>query len=146
MAARPRAAIAIAALALASGTVTGCYNNLTEPQSTGLLKPPTAQRILTYDSTKLSPNSGTWTTNVDPWDGSTPLGNAWNFALPTIVIINVAGIVDQGDGAIPGNHYKWGPTGDPVTHSGAIGYRLASATGAAMQWPRTATDTVVVQK
>jgi hypothetical protein len=60
------------------------------------------------------------------------------------VVVRIAGVIEQGDGVLPGNHYTWGPTGNLSNHGGAIGYQLANDYGSYNVWPGEV-DTVVVQ-
>ena len=96
-----------------------------------------------------SPNTGAWDVQVDPWDGSTPMGPAWTFPYRTVIVVDIGGNVTQASGAFVGSGTVWGPTGlvkDNGQH-GMVGFRHASASGSSMWWPQPSKtkDTVIVQ-
>lgn len=86
---------------------------------------------------------------ISAWDGGTSLGDPWYFPYRTHVVVNIDGDVIQGDGAYKGAGKVSGPTGYTNINGlfGAIGFRLANATGSSMWWPQPnkTTDTVAVQ-
>ena len=97
-----------------------------------------------------SPNSGSWSGQVDLWDGHAPMmSTPWVFPYKTIIIVTIAGDDTQADGALTGSGTVWGPTGLTNVNglAGAIGFRLASTTGSSMWWPQAnkTVDTVIVQ-
>ena len=120
-----------------------CHDDPTAPQMNPIGIDDGPRRVDDPTFGLLNSNDvGTYDGIINPVWGSAPAVTIGSFPTPTIILVSVAGVVNQAGDAYPTPTPPgmWGPLGVGTDHSGAMGFQVAYLGGSSNFWPTTVTD------